>query len=662
MKVIFLILYYLFFLGIFSSVIFAEQIEYFEVNITMEPSGEFVVTESILYDFNHTKKHGIYREIPTYAYTLGNINGQVWSGWFNIKLDSFTVQMDGKTVEWGESKRSKDGAKIRYIRIGSNTTFISDKHFYTIRYRCHNAIMPSSFKKDIDKFHWNAIGHGWSVPILQSEANLFLPQGLDKNTISFPSTQKEKRVEWISEHHLLFTSSTSYLSLFIEFPRGILLQSGEEKIKKGMKFAQDIADKKSKQEAKKRRDYVKVETLKALTKENQKMYSLWYWLLFVLLSSMVWLRRDILGVVEEKRSIVVRYEPPEGLTVLQAGVLIDKSADNVDFYAAIVELAYLGYLQIEESKDGVLFKKVDKNTEHLSKEQKQLLKALFSQKDSFSSKEMKSIDYKLLYQNMMQINATLYEWMVEEKYSVKHLAKSKSLFLKILLVIVIPFIVIKVFIAISKHYSIEQFSYNIFSVCIALIPAFFVSFSHISFKFKIAISVVGVGLWILLMQLHILPIQRGMELVDIVESYITAMMIIVFLLVMVYKKMGRYTTKGLEVVHYLKGLKVFIHSVKEDELRRYLIEQPDYIEKMLPYAMLFGQVDHWLEMYDLLKVPTPKWNKGNLNKVLHHRFLQTTKHDKSISLGMNTPLYGSTSSNSSSFSGGGAGGGGGGSW
>jgi len=138
------------------------------------------------------------------------------------------------------------------------------------------------------------------------------------------------------------------------------------------------------------------------------------------------------------------------------------------------------------------------------------------------------------------------------------------------------------------------------------------------------------------------------------------MMMIVLLLFVVYKKMGHYTVKGVDAVHYLKGLKVFIHSVKEDELKRRLVAQPDYIEKMLPYAMLFGQVEHWLEMYDLLKVPPPKWSKGSLNKALHHKFLHTTKNAKGIKI--NTPSYGGTSSSSSSFSRGGAGGGSGGSW
>jgi len=660
MKLTFFILNYIWFCVAFSSVVLAEHIEHFEVNITIEPSGEFIVTESILYDFNQTKKHGIYREIPTQAYTLGNVNAQIWGGWFNIELDDFTVQMDAKTVEWIKSKQSKKGDKVLHIRIGSNTTFVSGKHLYMIRYRCRNAIMPSSFKKNIDKFHWNAIGDGWSVPILQSEANLFLPKRLDKDTISFPSAQKEKRVEWIDEHHLLFTTSASHLSLFIEFPRGILLQSGEVKIKQGIEFVQHIADKKAKQEAKNRRMQEELNTLKALTKENQKMYGMWYWILFALLTSIIWLRKDVLGLIEDKRSIVVRYEPPEGLTVLQAGILLDKNADNEDFYASIVELAYLGYIQIEESKDGILLQKLHKSTEYLSKDQKQILKALFYQRDRFSSKEMKSIDYRLLYQNIMQINNALYNWMVKEKYSIKHLVKSKSLFLKITLAIVVPFIVFTLFIALNKHYSTQELSYNIFSVFVALTPAFLVSFFRTTLWVKIVVSLMGVGLWILLMQLNLLPTQRGMGLIDIFESYITAMMMIVILLFVVYKKMGCYTAKGVDAVHYLKGLKVFIRSVKEDELKRRLVAQPDYIEKMLPYAMLFGQVEHWLEMYDLLNVPPPKLSKGSLNKALHHKFLHTTKNAKGIKI--NTPSYGGTSSSISSFSRGGAGGGGGGSW
>ena len=46
--------------------------------------------------------------------------------------------------------------------------------------------------------------------------------------------------------------------------------------------------------------------------------------------------------------IMPQYELPKDMTALRAGLLIDQSADNKDFAAAIIELAQRGYLDIRK--------------------------------------------------------------------------------------------------------------------------------------------------------------------------------------------------------------------------------------------------------------------------------------------------------------------------
>ncbi|MEA1953462.1 MAG: DUF2207 domain-containing protein [Campylobacterota bacterium] len=644
---------------ILSSAVTAEHIENFEVNITLEPSGEFVVTESILYDFNETKKHGIYREIPFKTYISGNEEGEIWGMWFDIGLDNFSVKMDGEKVAWTKSQEER----MLFIKIGSESTWKSQKHLYTITYRCRNAIMPSSFSQDRDKFHWKAIGAGWSVPIIRSEVNLFLPNRLHKDNITLMNSSKEqKRSEWLNRHHLKFQTSLPSLTVFAEFPRGILSQSGEEKIKQGIVHFQKIAKEKAtidaENKAYKEQYLVSVE----LKKESRKIYGLLYWLLFFILLIFVWLKRDKLGLSQSHRSIVVRYVAPKDISILQAGLLWDKSADDEDFYASLLELAHLGHLSIEEKEKNIIFKKISKNSKYLSEDQHAVLHALFKNGTTFSTQKVQHEQRRKLHDEVSKIGDRLYDWALNEEYTVEHFSKAKWNFLKIILGVVLPLFAMTIYMATVKHYSAEGVTYLLFCGFVALLPVLIVSFFRISLLFKLMAIVFGIGFLGVLMTFKLFPMQSGILFLDVLQSSIMASLMIVVLSVVVYTRMGRYTAKGVAVQEHLKGLEMFMRLVKEDELKRRIEEEPEYMEKLLPYAMLFGHIDHWLKMYDLLKVPSPKWSKGSLSQTMHNSFLHASnKHTTTSNYGTYSVSSSSGSSSSSSY-GGGAGGGGGGSW
>lgn len=59
----------------------------------------------------------------------------------------------------------------------------------------------------------------------------------------------------------------------------------------------------------------------------------------------------------------------------------------------------------------------------------------------------------------------------------------------------------------------------------------------------------------------------------------------------------RNDDKGLRVRAHLEGLRLFIRRVDADRLRRVLEADPTYRDRLLPYAVLFGMGNHWLELY-----------------------------------------------------------------
>ncbi len=67
----------------------------------------------------------------------------------------------------------------------------------------------------------------------------------------------------------------------------------------------------------------------------------------------------------------------------------------------------------------------------------------------------------------------------------------------------------------------------------------------------------------------------------------------------------------------LLALSLTLLILKQDEIKRRLESDPLYLEKMLPYAVLFGETKHWLTFFTALKVSHPLWYHGNPSNMQH---------------------------------------------
>jgi uncharacterized membrane protein len=125
--------------------------------------------------------------------------------------------------------------------------------------------------------------------------------------------------------------------------------------------------------------------------------------------------------------------------------------------------------------------------------------------------------------------------------------------------------------------------------------------------------------------------------------------------------MPRKTERGVEMYKRILGFKEFIERVEEDYLKRM---EPNKLERIIPYAIVLGIENIWIEKISKVLNYIPDW-------------IQTSTRDvgKAISIttsSLNTSLpalasYATSSGGRSGFksggsSGGGAGGGGGGAW
>lgn len=140
------------------------------------------------------------------------------------------------------------------------------------------------------------------------------------------------------------------------------------------------------------------------------------------------------------------------------------------------------------------------------------------------------------------------------------------------------------------------------------------------------------------------------------------------IMIIIARFMSKKTKKGNELYRKLAGFKQFILSVEKPRLEAFLREDPSYLDKVLPFAIVFGVVSAWQDKLKEIEFTPPEWYTGTRRHHYSHLYLS----DLNSSLNkMSESFYSSPStqagsgrswSSSGGSAGGGFGGGGGSSW
>ncbi|MFH1549319.1 MAG: DUF2207 domain-containing protein, partial [Planctomycetota bacterium] len=237
----------------------------------------------------------------------------------NLRLQVISVT-NGEGESWWYS-RSRKGDSV-YLKIGDKNRMFSDTQVYVIEYRVQRGV---GFFDDHDELYWNAIGDGWPVTIKSGICTVHLPEQIDSAGISiagytgpFGSRNRECTGEITADGAIVFKTtkplrSGEGMTVLVGWPPGIVQEPGT-----GQKLLWFAADN---------------------------------WPLFVPFAAVIVLLLLWLAYGRDPRgrgTVVVQYEPPEGVTPLEAGAIIDEKLDARDITASIVQLAIKGYLRIEQ--------------------------------------------------------------------------------------------------------------------------------------------------------------------------------------------------------------------------------------------------------------------------------------------------------------------------
>ncbi|WP_369712406.1 DUF2207 domain-containing protein [Leptotrichia sp. HSP-342] len=604
-----------------AVILHSEKIRNYEVTVQINKNGTLTVNEVIDYQFGEEFKHGIYRDIPLRSKRFGFDVHKSF-----IKMN--WIKRDGKDEEYTKNHFYEG---IRY-RIGSETELVNlykTETIYELNYDIYNAV----FEKDgIYQVYYNAIGQFWNVPIEQASV-----------IIRFPDGQKIKKNE--IEKLEVYTGSYGEKGEnydILENDEEIHISTKELEAKNGLTFMLNLKTDKI--------SPTLVDKLKIVYLSNPAIIILPFLLLFLTIYSIVtW---KFFGKDPQGKSVIPEFNLPKDISPMFAAY-INGERDTVEILnAGIFTLLTKGFIVANRVNGEIKYNKESKTAytqeTELAEEERMLLDALSSEKNDIFGSE------KRIYNKANSIIEIL-----KDKYH-KIIYKNNGSFL-------VPFYCAA---PVFMIFIFSQTNFEIFNPFIIL----YILITLGSFFHRIWITVSKK----LLIGLVIIVIL-GVSFYQGIEIFVfTTYFVILFI---VYAKLiGKYTNEGLRKKEYLKGMKMYIKTAEENQIRKFdnVKELIEYFNGILPFAVALGVKNEAIKlMKKTIKIYNFDINESYINSHTHiyaysnHSF--TNAFSRSYSSGKSKIMSEKFSSSKSGsggggffsgggFSGGGSGGGGGGSW
>lgn len=596
-------------------------IEHYDALLRVEPEGVVDVTETIRFRFNG-KWNGILRDLSLRHNTA---EGK------RRKLDLDVVSV---TDEQGRALRMEpeepDGW-TRRLRI-----FIPGAHdaarTVVVRYRVNGAIryyFAGDGAPGFDELYWNVTGNDWTMPIDSITARIVMPGGaLPTQTAAYTgyagSTGRDAEIAVDSARRTVTFATTrgmaegEGMTVAAGWPPGSIATRPNEAEHQALLAAHRRA-------------------------ERLRMWPLGLPLLAFLLGFRAWRRR---GRDPKEQSIMVGYEPPEGMSPAEVGTLIDHEAEMRDVISTLVDLAVRGYVGIEERLQKHLFGLI-RNTEyvfHLRKPREEwdglathehrFLDALFTiasageawddiratfsearrvheaggelDREAFSTRlaaagarPTESVKQSELtnrfYKSLPGIKDGIYDKLVERGYYLHRPDKVKGNWLGMGIVVLV----------------------------LGLFGAAFIAGSSPGWISPVALGA-GAG--------------------------VSAVVLIGFGLLMPAR-----THAGARAREASLGFREFLDKVESDRYKR-MITSPEMFERYLPYAMAFGVEKRWARAFDDLYREPPDWYSGS--GYGHFRASDFSSRMSTMATTTGSSMQSSPSSSGSGSGGGGSSGGG----
>ena len=614
-----------------SEAIATERILNFQSEIQILPDSSLQVHETIkVRSEGHFIRHGIYRDFPT-MYT-GRFGERYIVG-FKV-LDA---QRDG-TPEPYTTETLSNGIRTK---IGSASSELArGEYTYELTYRVTREV---GFFKDHDEIYWNVTGNGWGFQIDHVSAIVTLPQAVPEDKLKIAaytglqgSREQNFIASRISDREVQFVTTAPLglhegLTVVVEFPKGILTEPP---------LTQQITD--------------------MLTENPTFMVVVIGTVIVFVYYFLAWMR---VGRDPRRGTLVVRYEPPAGMSPAAISFLRHMGYDDRVLVSAVVNLAVKKYLTIEQEASVYRLKKLKSEDSHLSPEEINLMRNLFSSSDAITVNALERTTFMVAKATMMaDLNRS-----ENQKLFQKHWG---AIWPGILLTLAtLGAMVLTVSGPTKAAIGFMCLWLSLWSVGVAGL----IESSVKSIRTRAKGTVVLIFVALLFTGVEIGVLVALMRVVGVMPmAALIALLLVNFVFIYL---MRSFTPEGRRLMDEIEGFEQFMTSVDSDRLRREggPEKTPALFERVLPFALALGVEQAWARQFEGVLVQaamaqaggySPSWYSGNdYSSFNANSFASSFGGDFSSAISSaSSPPSSSSGGGGGGSSGGGGGGGGGGGW
>jgi len=549
----------------------------YEVDLRLKLSGELEIKEEMEYHLNPYvifARHGIRRNLPTHrrihSLYLNPLNTQLRRVFHNDKVAKYTYEPFNDTHY--------------QLRIGGGEKVDGTQH-YKLYYDVQQAVSNTKSKK-FDTTHWTLLDGRIDIPIRTFKVRMHLPNYLS-NSNAFVTIKHYKyacehnctdyitqEIRWIDERFFEVKLNTiapkDRLDLTLNYPKNILAQDGA-----------------------KNQESMTVEL-------GAKVWSVVVLLLLPLLLYRRW--RKMEGALPLKARSSTKYPKlPQELSILQVALIKYRRINTSHLFAALVELAAKGYLEMtkKDASESASFYRLKQDASTLTEEMKHFLtQSLFGGERAFKINNQSFGTTYRLSEGFNRIKSTLYDWLERSGYMHEELIVARKSFVVKLLFIFLPLFGL----SIAGSIMLVGWEVTLLSL-LALLTGFITLYARLWIN-----SVLGVGVILLIFATTIM-VMGGINLMFLIYTPFLAWFITLLLLKKLYYTLGGYRDRATELKEQIDGLEYYLKSLKLKRVRQILKEDPEFLNRHFAYAVLFGVSEKWIGFYKKLQI-RPTWYIG----------------------------------------------------
>lgn len=521
----------------------------FDVDVTVGEDHVIHVEETIKVNFTEAR-HGIYRYIPyeTGIYKITNLEAEG---------DPYETYDEGEMV----------------LRIGDADETIKGKHTYHISY---DMVCYEDQSADVDYFSLDVIPPEWDTDIDASKITVTFPKAVDPDAMKIYSGvygfegndggitatfSKDNTVMSIEAEDLIRYQA---ITLSSELPEGYWVGEANH-------------------------DWMIWPILILLIGVPLLMFLLW------------------LAFGRDPKVVkTVEFYPPEGMTPLEVGYLVDGNIDQKDISSMIIYYAEKGYLSIHE---------YDKNEYELIK----ACNIAETEEKSFSKRLFNGLFAKGDTVRMDALPDDFGDYIILTKEKLeRYYSKEKRLFklgsrvcrvLGTLMLMVMPvaLIVLGAAMAFDYVYGLVALPSLILMIGgLGCATSVFDKWNSRSKGKRGAMIVLAVIL--LALSAFVTMAVIAATTASIIATILVPISMVVTMIFVVL--MNARTKKSAEWLGKILGFRDFIEAAELEKLKLMVEENPSYFYNIIPYAYVFGLSDKWAKKFELIESPAPRWYVG----------------------------------------------------